>query len=105
MSKLIGSDLHGSFDAHPEIWDKVDVIVTGETWEEFEGLMEKYVGPKKPIFLNPLPKGESPDLGNIVSHKEDIINTMEIDEYYEDQKEQADLLKILCPNCKIILLK
>jgi hypothetical protein len=103
MKRPIASDFDGTYDAHPEIWGQVNIIITGNPWDKYESVMNRWVGPEKPIYFNPAP----PD-GNvmaIISHKADILNKTKARKFYEDQQEQVDILKIMAPECEIILVK
>lgn len=98
--KIIGSDLDGTWTDHPELWTIVDIIVTGNSWESFNTVMDYIDGPKRVMFFNPIGKSQEA-LMNIVNHKAEIINKIGISGFYEDQLKQVNMLKILCPNCTI----
>lgn len=103
MRRPIASDLDGTYDSHPEIWSLVNVIITGNPWQEYENVMDRWTGPKRPIYFNTIvPDG---DVMKIISHKADVINKIKARRYYEDQKEQATILEIMCPDCEIILVE
>ena len=99
----IAADWDGTYLQHPEIHGLVDFIITGNPWQEYERIMNEWVGEKKPIFFNPI-VGES-DLIDIVNHKANIINKCKVKRYYEDQQIQKDMLDLLCPQCEVILVK
>ncbi|MDD5406985.1 MAG: hypothetical protein PHE73_08625 [Sulfurovaceae bacterium] len=65
--------------------------------------MKDWVGPKVPVFLNPVDKKDL-SLSNIVSHKANIIEKCKVDKFYENDSEQVYLLRILCPKTKIVLV-
>jgi hypothetical protein len=98
------SDLDGTYLDHPEIWGQVEAIVTGNSWQQMEKVMNDWVGPKQPIFFNPQDKEELTLLG-IVNHKAEVLNRCKVDKYFEDNPEAVSMLKLLCPNTKIILVK
>lgn len=97
---IVGSDYDGTYPEHPEIWDEVDFIVTGRTWKQEIDGKDVYC----PVFLNP-DSTASPTLTSVVTHKAHILNQTHADRFYEDQEEQAELLKILCPQCTIVLIR
>lgn len=103
MKRPIAADLDGSYDSHPEIWGQVNIIITGNPWDEYENVMNHWVGPKKPIYFNPVPPDEN--VMAIISHKADVLNKTKARKFYEDQQEQVDILKIMAPECEIILVK
>ena len=104
MHKIVGSDLDGTYDEHPELHGNVDFIVTGNSWEAFQDVEDTWEGPKIPIFYNPIDYGKE-DLHNIIDHKAEIINKTGATDFYEDQDKQVAVLKILCPTCTIHLVK
>ena len=95
----IASDLNGTYTDFPEIRGEVNFIVTAETWRTWKDVKELSDG--LPVYLNP---GRS-DLMDIVAHKANVINKMNISKFYENQKEQVMLLKTMCPNCRIVLVE
>ena len=103
MKRPIASDFDGTFDSHPEIWSQTDVIITGNYWGKYEDVMSRWPGPKKPIYFCPIDPDE--DMMKVVAHKADVINKLKARKFYEDQSEQATVLKIMCPECEIILVK
>lgn len=102
--QIVGSDFDGTYSDHNELHGKVDFLCTGESWERYEEMMFEVEGPDIPIFFNPAP-ADNLDLMNIVSHKALVINGTKATKYYENEKVQANILKVMCPNCKIILVK
>lgn len=103
MKRPIASDYDGTYDEHPEIWGQVDVVVTGNWWKDYEDVMDRWSGPKKPVYFNPVDPEEQ--IMKIVSHKSETINRLKARRFYEDQEEQVRLLEILCPECEIILVE
>lgn len=105
MSKdVIGADFDLTWTDFPEIWGKVDVIVTGRSWEEFQDYQDLKEGPDKPVFFGTYPMSDK-SMVDRATHKADIINKIGITEYYEDDPRDADIIKILCPGCKLHLVK
>jgi hypothetical protein len=102
MSKLqpIASDLDGTYTDHPELWGKIDFIISANNWDKYKEIMDEE-DIHLPIFFNP---GEE-DLPEIIKHKSNVLNKTGAVKYYEDQKIQADMLRLLCPKCKIVLVK
>jgi hypothetical protein len=95
----IASDLTDTYDTHPEIRGEVSFIITANTWRTWEKVREN--ADDLPVYLNP---GKE-ELMDIVNHKARVINQMNVQKYYEDQSEQVALLKAMCPNCRIVLVK
>ncbi len=94
----VASDYDGVYDHMPaEKRAEVDFIITGRNWDRYEDMKDES-NIDIPIFFNP-GKGE---LMDIVSHKANIINKTGADVFYEDQKPQVEMLKLLCPKTKII---
>lgn len=100
MDRPIAADLDNTYDSHPEIHGEVDFIVTGNNWNKADEKMEDNEL-DIPVFWNP---GKE-ELMVIVTHKAHVINQTNASKFYEDQKIQADLLRALCKNCRIILVK
>jgi len=100
MTHPYAIDYDETYQTHPELRDGADFIITGNTWDEYGRIMEE-TNPDIPIFFNP---GRT-ELMDIVTHKADIINKTGVIKFWEDQSDQADMLKILCPKCTIILVK
>lgn len=101
---IIGADFDGTWTDHPEIWGQTQVIITGNSWERFEIVINDWVGPRKPIMFAPYGEKDV-DLIKIVNHKANMINTIGVGKYYENNPEAVDMLKILCPDTEIILVK
>lgn len=93
------ADYDGVWDSHPEIHGNVQFIITGNAWESYDHVMEQ--ADNIPVYFNP---GKE-ELDDIISHKANVINKTNAQKFYEDQEIQVNTLKILCPNCKIILVK
>ncbi len=96
---IIASDYDLTFDRLPsEDKDSVDFIITGNQFTEYQRMYDD--GVKIPIFFNP---GKT-ELMDIVMHKAEILSKTKAGIFYEDQKIQANLLKVMVPSCKIILI-
>ena len=100
---LVMTDYNGTFDEHPELWGKVEGIITGTSWEDYRDFMNEKVGPDLPIFFNPKAIVDL-DLRAICDFKANTINTAGVTKYYENEPKQAQMLKILCPDCEIVLV-
>lgn len=98
MDRPVASDLDNTYDSHPELEGEVDFIVTGSGWVKAD---EKSEDVDIPIFWNP----GNEELMSIVNHKANVINQTNASKFYEDQKIQVDLLRALCKNCRIILVR
>lgn len=100
MKRVIAADYDGTWDKNPSLWGLVDVIITGNHWSKYDELMNRWTGPKRPVYFNTQePNGE---MMQIVGHKASILNALKAKRYYEDQEEQANILKIMCPETEII---
>lgn len=100
MKRPIAADYDLTYSGHPEIWGQTDIIITGNSWGMYDEVMSDWSGPKKPVFWNPVePDG---NVMSIISHKADIINKTKARRFYEDQKEQVDVLSALCPDCDVV---
>lgn len=97
--KSVAADYDGVWDIHPEIHGEVDFIITGNTWEKYDHVMEH--AEDMPVYFNP---GKAM-LMDIVMHKANVINKQNVEKYYEDQPEQVILLRSLCPECRIVLVQ
>lgn len=104
VDNIVGSDFDNTWTIHPEIRGIVDVIITGNSWEETAGVMEELGRTDIPVFFNTVKSGEE-NLSNIVVHKADIIKKLGVTKFFEDQSQQVNLLKVLCPKTKIVLVK
>jgi hypothetical protein len=90
------SDYDGTYDKMSDKEKaKIDAIVTGASWEEADRIEADV-----PIFYNPVPLKKK-DTSNIISHKANIINKTEATDFYENDQQEANMLKILCPDCTI----
>ena len=96
----IAADLTGTYDTHPELKGEVDLIITGESWENYNEIIDT-TEIDVPVFWNP---GDE-ELMDIVEHKANVINKTNASKFYEDQSVQVNLLKGMCPNCRIILVR
>lgn len=101
---VVLSDFDGTWENIENLWGDVDAIVTGRSFQEFQDFRDEYIGPEKPVFFNPVTTSEN-TLNKIVNHKAEMINRMKATRFYEDMPNEAAMLKILCINCKIILVK
>jgi hypothetical protein len=99
-TNIVAADLTGTYDSHSELHGEVDLIITGESWENYNEIMDSN-DIDIPIFWNP---GKT-ELMDIVGHKAEILTKTGAIKFYEDQKIQADLLKTMVPECHIILVK
>lgn len=101
--KPIASDYDGTYDSHPELRGETDFIITGNSWNEYDEIDEEMSDDRKPIFFNPVDPKD--DVMKVVAHKAEIINKTQASKFYEDQEMQVNLLKALCPNCRVVLVK
>jgi hypothetical protein len=99
--EIIFSDYSGTFSDHSELWGLVKGIITGISWREYEKFREKKIGPGLPIYFYPGQDHET-DMVAIATWKADIINKIGVTRYYEDDSTTINVLKILCPKCKIV---
>lgn len=99
VKRPVASDLDETFSTHPEIHGEVDFLVTGNGWQRALDKIDEF-DINIPVFWNP---GKH-ELMDIVNHKANVINKTNAEKFYEDQKIQVDLLKALCPNCRIVLV-
>jgi len=84
--------------------DKDGVIITGRSFEEFEETMAEKTGPEVPIYFNPQRKNAvTPATAGV--WKAEMINKLGVTEFWEDDPIQAGLIKLLCPNTKVHLVK
>lgn len=102
--RRVFADFDGTWTDHPEIWGQVDAIITGESWQAYDEFMQEWVGPKKPIFFNPANIKEL-SLLTIVNHKANIINKCKVTKFFENVPEQVQMLRIICPETDIVLVK
>ena len=90
------SDYDGTYDVMTDSEKaKIDAVVTGASWEEYER-----VDADIPVFYNPVSLKKK-DKASIISHKADIINKAGATDFYENDPQEADMLRILCPDCTI----
>jgi hypothetical protein len=99
--EIIFSDYNGTWDSHSELWGKVQGIITGVSWREYPEFREKKIGPGLPIYFYPGKEKET-DMVSIAKWKSDIINKIGVTKYYENDPTTINILKILCPTCKIV---
>ncbi len=97
---IVGSDFDGTWTRHPEIWGKVDLIITGRSWEEYEDFKDLKEGPDVPVFFGEYGIDQK-DRVTRAKHKADVINKIEVTDYYEDDPVDAEVLRILCPYTEI----
>lgn len=97
------ADFDGTFSNHPELKGIIDAIVTGRSWEESQDLYDEAGELTVPVFFNPVTSKNNTAF-KIVLHKAEIINRCGVTRFWEDVPAEAAQLKILCPNCKIILV-
>ena len=102
MSRIF-SDYDGTWDSHNEIHNSVEAIVTGNSWQNSSDIFDVEGPMDIPIFFNPV-TDNSNDQGKIITHKANIINQCGVTKFYEDQPQEAAQLRILCPDCKIVLV-
>jgi hypothetical protein len=95
----ISSDYDGTWTDHPEIHGEIDFITTGNNWEKYDHVMDEQPG--IPVYFNP----GNEELMDIVNHKANVLNKTGAEKHYDDQPQQVGMLKLLCPNCRIILVK
>jgi len=76
------------------------IVISGRSYQRWEETT-KLIGTGAPIYLSPF----ASTTHNSARWKSDMINYFEVDTFYEDEEKQADIIKINCPNCKVILIK
>ena len=72
-------------------------IISGRSWEEVRRI--EYKG--HPIYFNPKTYTEKNDQ-NSAEWKAEIINRIGIEEFFEDNPIQIEILEKLCPQCHIV---
>jgi hypothetical protein len=100
VKRPIASDLTDTWDSHPEIHGEVDFLVTANPWQRAMDKIDEY-DINIPVFWNP---GKE-ELMEIVSHKANVINKTNAQKFYDNDSAQVALLKAMCPNCRVILVK
>jgi hydroxymethylpyrimidine pyrophosphatase-like HAD family hydrolase len=100
MKKITGYDIDGVLTAgiKPK---KPYVIISGRTYREWRRTL-KEIGTDAPIYLRPYGKGYDCSVSGF--WKAEIIMRLGIKKFYEDQIEQAEVIKMYCPDCKIIMV-
>lgn len=98
------ADWDGTASDHPELMGIIDAVVTGRSWEESQDLYDEAGDLDIPVFFNPTSSKEN-DGHKIVLWKAEIINRCGVTRFWEDVPQEYQQLKILCPNCKVILVK
>lgn len=78
------------------------VIISGRLYDEW-GKTIKEVGTDVPIYLRP--SGKWGDEISAGLWKAEMINKLDITEYYEDSFVQIQIIQGNCPNCKVIKIR
>jgi hypothetical protein len=101
--EIIFADFYGTFSSHPEIWGKVKGLITGTSWQEYSKFREKKVGPGITTYFYP----GSPDRSEfkVINWKAQMINSIGVTKFYDDSPTTVEMLAILCPKCKIVLVE
>jgi len=71
-------------------------IITGRSFEELDKVDIK----GHPVYFNPKTFAEK-NLQNSAEWKAEMINKLGIEEFFENEDEQADIIEKLCPNCNV----
>ena len=103
MSRVF-ADYDSTYSSHPEIHGLVEAIVTGNSWENSDDIYGQEIDLMLPVFFNPVSDVDN-NQSKIILHKAEIINRCGVTRFFEDQPQEVAQLKILCPNCKITLVK
>lgn len=108
MSEIIGSDWNGTFDSNSKIRNEVSFICTGMSWDEYDEFMfqkdDKNIKLDIPVFFASYASKDWSGPRSI-EHKADVINKTKATKYYENDETTINVLKIMCPKCKIINVK
>lgn len=74
-------------------------VISGRTTDEWARTVAK-VGASRPIYLRP------PNFpGEAAVWKATVIRTTGITRFYEDMPDQARDIRIICPDCVVVLVK
>lgn len=102
MEGPIAADYHGVYNKFSEIRGKADFIITGTGWDEPDLVFMDGIVNDIPIFFNPMASKDIKNAADVASHKAKIINKAGVVKYYENEPDQVQMLRILCPKCKVI---
>lgn len=75
-------------------------IITSRSFEEADRFDEKKIK-GHPVYFNPITWSEKNTEKN-AAWKAEMINRLGIEEYYEDDSDYIQILKVKCPNCNIV---
>lgn len=103
-NETIFADYNDTFSSHPELWGRVQGLITGVSWREYSSFRERKIGPGLPIYFYTGKEHET-DMVAVAKFKSDIINAIGVTKFYENDETQVNVLKILCPKTKIIQVK
>lgn len=102
MSK-IGYDFNGVVDTGNFVPTIEDVIITGNTIVMVPAVLH-YMKEHQlacAIYFNPYPRGAN-NIPLVAFWKAEMINKLNLEKFYEDQFDQWQIIKDLCPGCEII---
>lgn len=101
MEELYGYDIDGVLSENIHVKFPY-IIISGRTFKEYDNFV-KQLAQTVPVYIRGI--GEYGDRQHAGEFKSKIINLMGVDEYYEDDPLQADIIKANCKKCKVILIK
>ena len=98
---LVGCDVDGVlYSTHPFKPPEHDyIIITGRQTDDWRRTVG-HVGTYRPIYLRPF---NFP--GEAGEWKAAIIKTIGITKFYEDTRSQAEVIRRICPECEVHLVK
>ncbi len=98
--KLYGYDIDGVISKNIQVKFPY-VIISGRTFKEYDKFV-KQLAQNIPVYIRGV--GEYGDRIHAGEFKSQIINILEVSEYYEDDPAQANIIKLNCPDCKVIMV-
>lgn len=78
------------------------VVISGRRLWEWKRTIQE-IGTSMPIFLRPYGRDDNRDSGGI--WKAQMISDLRIEEFFEDDPYQAEIIRFRCPFCKVTLVK
>lgn len=95
--ELVGTDLEGTFS----LSSGATVCISGRTFAEYDHVA-KAVASQMPLYIRG--HGTYGDRHHAGGFKALMINELGVTKYFEDDPLQADIIRMLCPFCEVVLV-
>jgi hypothetical protein len=99
---IVGADYDGVLSRSRPLDPEPTLCITGRTWEDYDESLKKLAS-EIPVYIRG--NGRYGDAAHAARFKATMIDMLGVDVFYEDDPEQAALIELRCPTCKVVLIR